>query len=120
VATYTTTAQLDGDQGNLQAAKIEMKLAKGENTLEGLVADRQVTALVERRTVTGAHLSYSPADDKYIVTGAPVRMIDAECQEWLGKTLTFWKASDRVQIDGNNEVRTQTKGGGKCPATPPQ
>jgi len=120
VATYTTTAQLDGDQGNLQAAKIEMKLAKGENTLEGLEADRQVTALVERRTVTGAHLSYSPTDDKYIVTGAPVRMIDAECQEWLGKTLTFWKASDRVQIDGNNEVRTQTKGGGKCPATPPQ
>ena len=120
LATYTTTAQLDGDQGNLQAAKIEMKLAKGENTLEGLEADRQVTALVERRTVTGAHLSYSPTDDKYIVTGAPVRMIDAECQEWLGKTLTFWKASDRVQIDGNNEVRTQTKGGGKCPATPPQ
>src|SRR5688572_15545198 len=120
VATYTTTAQLDGDQGNLQAAKIEMKLAKGANTLEGLEADRQVTALVERRTVTGAHLSYSPTDDKYIVTGAPVRMIDAECQEWLGKTLTFWKASDRVQIDGNNEVRTQTKGGGKCPATPPQ
>jgi LPS export ABC transporter protein LptC/lipopolysaccharide transport protein LptA len=120
VATYTTAAQLDGDQGNLQAAKIEMKLAKGENTLEGLEADRQVTALVERRTVTGTHLSYSPTDDKYIVTGAPVRMIDAECQEWLGKTLTFWKASDRVQIDGNNEVRTQTKGGGKCPATPPQ
>jgi hypothetical protein len=34
--------------------------------------------------------------------------------------LTFWKASDRVQVDGNNEVRTQTKGGGKCTAVPPQ
>ena len=42
-------------------------------------------------------------------------MIDAECQETSGKTLTFWKASDRVLVDGNNEVRTQTKGGGKCP-----
>ena len=80
----------------------------------------QVTALVDKRTVTGAHLSYSPADDKYIVVGAPVKMIDADCQETSGKTLTFWKASDRVQVDGNNEVRTQTKGGGKCPATPPQ
>ena len=59
-----------------------------------------------------------PADDKYIVVGAPVKMIDADCQETSGKTLTFWKASDRVQVDGNNEVRTQTKGGGKCPATP--
>jgi lipopolysaccharide transport protein LptA len=120
LATYTTTAQLDGDQGNLRAGKIEMRLAKDENALEGLEADGQVTALVDRRTITGVHLSYSPADDKYIVTGAPVKMIDADCQESSGKTLTFWKASDRVVIDGNNEVRTQTKGGGKCVATPPQ
>ena len=119
-ATYTTTAQLDGDQGNLRAGKIELQLAKDDNALEGLEADGQVTALVDRRTVTGAHLSYSPAEDKYTVTGVPVKMIDADCQELLGKTLTFWKASDRVQVDGNNEVRTQTKGGGKCVATPPQ
>jgi len=45
--------------------------------------------------------------------------VDAECQETSGKTLTFWKASDRVLVDGNNEVRTQTKGGGKC-VPPPQ
>jgi LPS export ABC transporter protein LptC/lipopolysaccharide transport protein LptA len=120
LATYTTTAQLDGDQGNLRAGKIEMRLAKDDNALEGLEADGQVTALVDRRTVTGAHLSYSPGDDKYVITGAPVKMIDADCQESSGKTLTFWKASDRVVIDGNNEVRTQTKGGGKCPAAPPQ
>ena len=30
--------------------------------------------------------------------------------------MTFFKASDRVIVDGNEEVRTQTKGGGKCPA----
>jgi lipopolysaccharide transport protein LptA len=120
LATYSTTAQMDGDQGNLRAAKIELRLAKGDNTLEGLEADGQVTALVDRRTGTGAHLTDTPADDKYVVTGAPVKMLDADCQETSGKTLTFWKASDRVQVDGNNEVRTQTKGGGKCPATPPQ
>ena len=119
-ATYTTTAQLDGDQGNLRAAKIEIKLAKTENTLDGLAADGQVTALVDKRTVTGTQLSYDPTDDKYVVVGAPVKMIDADCQESSGKTLTFWKASDRVLIDGNNEVRTQSKGGGKCPQTPPQ
>jgi lipopolysaccharide transport protein LptA len=120
LATYSTTAQMDGDQGNLRAAKIELRLAKGENTLEGLEADGQVTALVDRRTVTGARLAYSPTDAKYVVTGAPVKMLDADCQETSGKTLTFWKASDRVQVDGNNEVRTQTKGGGKCPSAPPQ
>lgn len=119
-ATYTTAAQLDGDQGNLTATKLELQLAKEGNTLEKLEANGAVTAIVDKRTVTGTRLTYSPADDKYLVVGAPVKMIDAECQETSGKTLTFWKASDRVQVDGNNEVRTQTKGGGKCPATPPQ
>jgi LPS export ABC transporter protein LptC/lipopolysaccharide transport protein LptA len=119
-ATYTTTAQLDGEQGNLSAGKLELMLAKADNTLEKLEANGAVTAVVDKRTVTGTRLSYSTADDKYVVVGAPVKMIDAECQETSGKTLTFWKASDRVQVDGNNEVRTQTKGGGKCPATPPQ
>jgi hypothetical protein len=37
-----------------------------------------------------------------------------ECQESTGRTLTFYKASDRIQVDGNEEVRVQTKGG-KCP-----
>ena len=52
--------------------------------------------------------------------GAPVKMIDADCQETTGKTLTFFKSSDRVIVDGNEEIRTQTKGGGKCPAAPPE
>ena len=47
LATYTTTAQLDGDQGNLRAGKIELRLAKDENALDGLEAEGQVTALVE-------------------------------------------------------------------------
>ena len=95
-----------------------MQLAKGENTLEALEAVGAVTAIVDKRTVTGVRLNYTTADEKYVVFGAPVRMIDADCQETIGKTLTFWKASDRVIFDGNNEVRTQTKGGGKCPTTP--
>jgi lipopolysaccharide transport protein LptA/LPS export ABC transporter protein LptC len=120
IATYTTNAQFDGDQGHLSAGKLELQLAKGENSLEKLEANSAVNAVVDKRTVTGTRLTYSPADDKYVVVGAPVKMIDSDCQETNGKTLTFWKASDRVLVDGNNEVRTQTKGGGKCTATPPR
>ena len=119
-ATYTTNAQIDGDQGHLSAAKLELQLAKGDNTLESMEATGAVNAVVEKRTVTGARLTYSPADDKYTVFGAPVKMVDADCQETSGKTLTFWKASDRVLVDGNNEVRVLTKGGGKCAAAPPR
>jgi lipopolysaccharide export system protein LptA len=117
-AIYETSAQLDGEQGNLTAGRLDLQLAKGENTLEALEAVGAVTAIVDKRTVTGVRLNYTTADEKYVVFGAPVRMIDADCQETIGKTLTFWKASDRVIFDGNNEVRTQTKGGGKCPTTP--
>jgi lipopolysaccharide transport protein LptA len=119
-ATYTTTAQMNGEQGNLSAGKLELQLAKDDNALDRLEATGAVTAIVDKRTVTGTHLTFSPNDDKYLVNGAPVKMVDAECQETTGKTLTFWKASDRVLVDGNNEVRTQTKGGGKCSAPPPQ
>lgn len=117
-ATYQTQASLDGDYGNLRGEKIEIQLAANDNSLARLDANEKVTAIVEKRTVTGTRLSYVPADEKYIVNGAPVTMVDAECQELSGKTLTFFKASDRVQVDGNNEVRTQTKGGGKCAAAP--
>ena len=119
-ATYDTAAMLDGETGNLRAEKIEMVLAADENSLARLDASEKVTAIVDTRTVTGARLAYVPADEKYVVTGAPVTMVDADCQELSGKTLTFFKASDRVQVDGNDEVRTQTKGGGKCAPTSPK
>ncbi len=119
-AVYQTAATLDGESGNLRAEKIEIVLAAGENSVARLDATEQVTAIVDKRTVTGARLSYEPADEKYVVTGAPVTMLDAECQEMSGKTLTFFRASDKVQLDGNDEVRSQTKGGGKCAATPPK
>lgn len=118
MATYQTGAQLDGEQGNLTAGKLELQLATSDNTLEKLEANDSVTAIVDKRTVTGTRLNYSPSDDKYVVVGTPVKMVDGDCQETSGKTLTFWKASDRVIFDGNNEVRTQTKGGGKCTPAP--
>ena len=117
-ATYDIAAMLDGETGNLRAEKIEIVLAADDNSLARLDASEKVTAIVDKRTVTGARLAYVPADEKYVVTGAPVTMVDADCQELSGKTLTFFKASDRVQVDGNDEVRTQTKGGGKCATAP--
>lgn len=119
-ATYQTTAHLVGSQSELRADTLDLFLAPGENTLDRLEAAGIVTAHVDKRTVNGTKLSYLPADDKYVVLGAPVRMIDADCQETTGKTLTFFKSSDRVIVDGNEEIRTQTRGGGKCPQTPPK
>jgi hypothetical protein len=42
-----------------------------------------------------------------------VRIVE-ECRETQGRTLTFFKSTDRIVVDGNEESRTQTKGGAKC------
>ena len=57
MATYTTAAQFDGDQGNLSAGKLELQLAKDENALDKLEANGAVTAIVDKRTVTGTRLT---------------------------------------------------------------
>ena len=57
------------------------------------------------------------AAGRYEIAGTPGRFVDA-CNESAGRTLTFFRSSDRVIIDGNEEVRTESRGG-KCPGRPP-
>lgn len=116
-AIYDTKAQMNGEQGDLSADHIELLLAAGENRLDRLDARGAVDVRLDKRQASGATLVYRPADERYEISGAPGRFID-ECNESAGKTLTFFKSSDRVIIDGNEEVRTETRGG-KCPGKPP-
>jgi lipopolysaccharide export system protein LptA len=117
-AVFTKQAQFDGVQGNVRANRIELFLAAGDNSLERLEAHEAVEILVDTRKATGQRLTYSPndeasADEKYVLTGSPVRLAQ-ECQETTGRTLTFYKTATKIQVDGNQEVRVQAKGG-KCP-----
>jgi lipopolysaccharide export system protein LptA len=116
---FTTQAQFNGVQGNLRADRIELRLAPKDNALERLDAAGTVTALVEKRRATGQKLTYHPAEEKYVLAGTPVRLVEG-CQESTGRTLTFYRGSENVIVDGNQEIRVQTKGGTKCPDVPPQ
>jgi lipopolysaccharide export system protein LptA len=117
-AVYDTKAQMNGEQGDLHADHIELILARDDNALDRLEARGGVQVTLGPRRASGRTLVYRPDDARYEITGEPGRFVD-ECNESAGKTLTFFKASDRVIIDGNEEVRTETRGG-KCPAPPPQ
>jgi hypothetical protein len=44
----------------------------------------------------------------------PVAVVDECGAETTGRRLTFVKATDTINVDGNGEIRTQTKGG-RCP-----
>lgn len=116
-AVYSKQAQFEGVQGNLRADRIELFLAPKDNTLDRLEASGGVTAVVDKRQATGEHLVYHPSDERYVLAGTPVRLVQG-CQESSGRTLTFYRTSDRILVDGNQEIRVQTKGDSKCPEPP--
>ncbi|MCA1586696.1 MAG: LPS export ABC transporter periplasmic protein LptC [Acidobacteria bacterium] len=113
-ASYEKNAQLNGPEGNLSGDRIDIVLAANENAVDRLEANGNVRVIVDKREATGTALTYHPSDARYVLVGAPVRFVE-ECRENTGKTLTFFRGSDRIVIDGNEETRTQTRGGGKCP-----
>jgi hypothetical protein len=43
----------------------------------------------------------------------PVNVVEA-CRATTGKTLIFYRSTDRILVDGNEEIRTQTKSDGPC------
>jgi lipopolysaccharide export system protein LptA len=112
--TYTGDAHMNGPEGDMKAEKIELYLKPSGDELERAEAYEALTLREQERTTTGTRLTYTTADEKYVVTGAPVTIVDQCERETTGKTLTFVKATDSIVIDGNQQIRTQTKGGGKC------
>ena len=116
-------AHYDGDvhfsqaENDLSAATVDLFLKPEGNELERAEASHPSNGIVLReqgRRTTGSKLSYLAADERYDITGAPVTVVDQCGRATNGRTLTFRKAADTIQIDGNRRVRTQTKNGTKC------
>jgi len=113
-------SRLSGPQGDVSAARIELVLAKTGSQLERLEAYTAVNVRLDTRVATGDRLTYFTEDERYVITGiatVPVKIVE-ECRETSGRTVTFFKSTERIIVDGNEEVRTQSKRGGPCPAPP--
>jgi lipopolysaccharide transport protein LptA len=122
-ATYTGKAHMNSPDGDMTAEKIELYLkaagkagagASDENDLDHVEAYDAVTLRDKNRTTTGTRLTYTTADGRYLVTGAPVKILDECRRETIGRTLTYLKSSETISIDGNELTRTQTKGSAQC------
>ena len=116
-ATYTGDAHMSGPQGDMTAAKIELYLKPSGDEVERAESHDDANTMTLReqsRTTTGVHLTYTAADEQYVVTGRPVKIVDQCGRETTGGTLIFHKATDSIVVDGKG-FRTQTKGGGTCP-----
>ena len=106
-ATYTTNAHMNGPQGDLRGVEDRVVSRGGRRTLERAEAYDDVIIKTDERTSTGNRMTYFAADERYLMKGTPVKVVE-NCRETAGKTLTFWRATDRILVDGNEEIRTQT------------
>ena len=120
VAAATPPAQLSGPQGDIRARRIEVVLGRTTSSAERLEAYGDVSANLGLRMATGDRLTYFAEDERYVMGGiatVPVTIVE-ECRETSGRTMTFFKSTKRIIVDGREEVRTQSIRGASCVATP--
>jgi len=93
-------SQVSGNQSLTTAAKLDRMVAQGNVTI-------QQTG----RRAEGHTLVYTAADDKFVLTGGPPSIFDAERGKITGVSLTFFRADDRVLVEGeaSTPVVTQTR-----------
>ncbi len=120
MATYTTgpTAQahLVGSQGDVTADRIELFLKEGSKELDRAEADGKVTVIEGVRTATGQHLTYTPANATYVMTGAPVQVVEKmpnECRISDATTLTFRRDAEAMTMENNRYAPVKFR---QCPA----
>jgi len=116
LATYTTgptaKAHIVGTQGDVTADVIQLFLKQGANELERAEADGSVIVKEGHRTGTGAHLTYTPSDQRYVMTGAPLEIEEktpTECRVTTGSNATFQRAEAKMNIVGNGITPSTVK-----------
>ena len=83
----------------------------GPGQLDHMVAQDDVIIQQTTRRATGQKLVYTVADDKFVLTGGPPSIFDAEQGKITGVSLTFFRRDDRVLVEGeaSTPVVTQTR-----------
>jgi lipopolysaccharide export system protein LptA len=79
--------------------------------LDHMVAQGNVIIRQPTRRAEGQSLVYTASDDKFVLTGGPPSIFDAERGKITGVSLTFFRADDRVLVEGKEStpVVTQTR-----------
>lgn len=114
-ATYLGEAYLNGPQGELRSPKIELYLKPSGDEVDRVEAYDGIALTEPKRKTAGDRLTYTAADEKYLITGRPVKVEDECSGTTEGRSLTYLKGADRIVVDGSEQNRTRTQGGSKCP-----
>jgi lipopolysaccharide export system protein LptA len=72
--------------------------------LQKIIASNSVVVTQPTRHATGEKLTYTSEDDRFILTGGPPSIFDAERGKITGVSLTLFRHDDRVIVDGNSSL----------------
>src|SRR5262249_32722703 len=103
--TYTGNAHMSGPDGDMTASRIELYLKPSGDELDRAEAYDNLTLREQSRETKGSKLIYTTSNETYVITGAPVKIVDQCQRETVGRTLTFNKGTDSVVVDGNSQIR---------------
>jgi len=76
--------------------------------LDRMVAQGDVAIQQTNRRAQGETLTYTAADDKFLLTGGPPSIFDAEQGKITGVSLTFFRRDDRVLVEGEGSTPVVT------------
>jgi len=106
-ATYTGNAHMKGPQGDVTGERIVLTLEPKVNELEraeAFGANGAVQVREGNRLAKGSHLTYTAADERYVLTGAPAEIIEereGSCTLTVGASATFNRATESAQVVGS-------------------
>ena len=76
--------------------------------LDKIVAAGDVIVQQPNRKAQGQKLVYTAAEDKFVLTGGPPSIFDAEQGKITGVSLTFFRRDDRVLVEGGASTSAVT------------
>jgi lipopolysaccharide export system protein LptA len=114
-------AQVKGPQGDLRAERIEIVLAQPDNRMDRLEAYTRVRLEIDTKIALGDRLTYHTENERYVMSGTGATQVTVvvktaatptaaeSCRETAGRSLTFNKTTDTVDVDGKEETRITTR-----------
>jgi lipopolysaccharide export system protein LptA len=106
--TANGSSQASTPVGSTAASQNAMQ---GANKIDKMIADGHVVVVQPKRRGVGTHLTYTAADDRFVLVGGPPSIFDAERGKVTGDSLTFYKRDDRVLVEGkaNSPAFTESR-----------
>jgi lipopolysaccharide transport protein LptA len=102
------TGNVEIRQGDILTKSPEavVLLAKDGETVDRMLAGEPVEVHQGLKRASGERGTYTPATETFVLTGEKVVLHDAD-RRLEGRMLTFEVGSDRIRVDGREEVRTE-------------